>query len=256
MIEHMPRRVSDYRGLTEMSRLRLLHAVQRHPGRLLKDLASDAGIHINTARDHMRVLEEEGLVSSAPVETGRRGRPPVVYWPVRDAEESEEASRRVQDATTRGDLLRRVQPDLSGTLDPVGLHQLDTLYEHLDDVGLEPEVNHKTLTVGLKPCRYEPLIEEERPVVCAVHAKLVRDQLQHIDGPLELRRLHPYIGPERCEIVLGVSGEATRASRSGGVSSEAPDAELAEQADAALRDWQRKSSQVFETGPDGARLAS
>lgn len=252
----MPRRVSDYRGLTEMSRLRLLHAVQRRPGRLLKDLAADAGIHINTARDHMRVLEDEGLVSSAPLETGRRGRPPVVYCPVQAADDSAEAERRVKDATARGDLLRRVSPDLRGTIDAVGLHQLDTLYEHLDDVGLEPEVNHKTLTVGLKPCRYEPLIEEERPVVCAVHAKLVRDQLQHIDGPLELRRLHPYVGPERCEIVLGVAGEATRASRPGGVPSEAPDAELAQQANLALREWQRKSADVFETGPDGAKRAS
>ncbi|WP_192497125.1 helix-turn-helix domain-containing protein [Gulosibacter chungangensis] len=248
--------MTDYRGLTEMSRLRLLHAVQRRPGRLLKDLAADAGIHINTARDHMRVLEDEGLVSSAPIETGRRGRPPVVYSPVRDVDDSAEASRRVQDATARGDLLRRVQPDLRGTLDPVGLHQLDTLYEHLDDVGLEPEVNHRTLTVGLKPCRYEPLIHEERPVVCAVHAKLVRDQLQHVEGPLELRRLHPYVGPERCEIVLGIAGEASRASRPGGVSSEAADAELAEQADAALREWQQKSSRVFTTGPSGAKLAS
>lgn len=235
-----------------MSRLRLLHAVQQRPGRLLKDLAADASLHVNTAREHMRVLEDEGLVSSAPVETGRRGRPPVVYSPVRDAEQSSEAERRVKDAVARGDLLRRVEPDLSGALDSQTLHQLDTLYEHLEDVGLEPEINQDSLTVGLRPCKYEPLIEEERPVVCAVHAKLVRDQLQHIDGPLELRRLHPYIGPERCEIVLGIAGKADSASRVGGVPGDVEDAELAKHADRALRTWQEKSSQVLETGPDGA----
>lgn len=252
----MPRRVSDYRGLTEMSRLRLLHAVQRRPGRLLKELAEDAGIHVNTARDHMRVLEDEGLVLSTPVETGRRGRPPVVYTLVLETSESEEAERRVQDAVARGELLRRLEPDLRGSLDNTTLHQLDTLYEHLDDVGLEPEIDQESLTVGLRPCRYEALIAEERPVVCAVHAKLVRDQLQHIDGPLELRRLHPYVGPERCEIVLGVAGEATRAPRSGGVPSDAEDAELASQADRALREWQERSSRVIETRPRADRAKS
>lgn len=249
----MPRRVSDYRGLTELSRLRLLHAVQRNPGRLLKDLAADAGIHVNTAREHMRVLEDEGLVSSAPIETGKRGRPPRVFSPVRETAESASAERRVRDAVTRGDLLRRVDPELSGALDAQALHQLDTLYEHLEDVGLEPQVDQETLTVGLKPCRYEPLIKEERPVVCAVHAKLVRDQLTQIDGPLELRRLHPYVAPERCEIVLGVEGEEARVNRAGGVPSDAEDAELAGQADRALREWQEKSARVFGTGPNGAK---
>ncbi|QUY62784.1 helix-turn-helix domain-containing protein [Gulosibacter molinativorax] len=238
-----------------MSRLRLLHAVQRRPGRLLKDLAADAGIHINTAREHMRVLEDEGLVASAPVETGRRGRPPVVFSPVVDAESSAEAGRRVKDAVARGELLRRVQPDLRGSLAAETLHQLDTLFEHLDDVGLEPEIDQDALAVGLRPCRYEPLIEEERPVVCAVHAKLVRDQLQQIDGPLELRRLHPYVGPERCEIVLGVAGESARSVRDGGVDADADDGELAARADAAMREWERKSSRVLLNGPEGAREA-
>ncbi|WP_441672511.1 helix-turn-helix domain-containing protein [Gulosibacter sp.] len=254
----MPRRVRDFRGLTEMSRLRLLHAIQRRPGRLLRDLVEETGLHINTARDHLRVLEDEGLIASAAVETGRRGRPPVAYSPVRDVDESPVAERRIQDAKARGDLIRRVQPELDrgSELGSSTIHQLDALYEHLEDAGLEPVLDEQDLTVGLKPCVYEPLIVEERPVVCAVHAKLVRDQLEQVDGPLELRRLHPYIGPKRCEIVLGVAGEKTRASRPGGVSSDAADAELASQADAALREWQRRSARVLRTGPEGAQRAS
>src|SRR5699024_289201 len=89
--DRMPRRVDDYRGLTQVSRLRLLQAVQRKPGRRLSDLAEAAGVHINTARDHLRVLEDEGLVVSAPVDTGRRGRPPLGYSPVTRAEHSPQA---------------------------------------------------------------------------------------------------------------------------------------------------------------------
>src|SRR5690625_5511697 len=90
----MPRRTTDYRGLTEQSRVRLLHAVQRAPARCLKDLAAEADVHINTARDHLRILESEGFVFSAPVDTGKRGRPPMGYWPVQRSEHSPAAQDR------------------------------------------------------------------------------------------------------------------------------------------------------------------
>ncbi|MBE8146616.1 winged helix-turn-helix transcriptional regulator [Brevibacterium casei] len=72
----MPRRTTDYRGLTEPNRVRLLGAVQEHPDRSLKELAEAVGLHVNTVRDHLGVLIAEGLVSSRPRPCGTRGRPP------------------------------------------------------------------------------------------------------------------------------------------------------------------------------------
>ena len=230
----MPRKVTDYRGLTESSRLRLLHAVQRHPGQSLKSLAAAADIHVNTARDHLRVLEEEGLLHRVPVDTGRRGRPPMEYFPVEHSEHNPTARDRAVQASARGQLVRRISPDLDHgqTLGPEALHQLDVLYEHLDDAGMEPVIDSAELTVGVRPCLYQGLLESERPVVCSVHAKLVRQQLEQVDGPLKLRRLHPFTTAHSCLLVLGTEAEDDPAespdATQPGIDANRTDAELAE----------------------------
>lgn len=234
----MPRKVTDYRGLTEGSRLKLLHAVQRDPGQDLKSLAAAADLHVNTARDHLRVLEDEGLLHRAPVDTGRRGRPPMQYFPVEHPEHSQAARDRTVEASARGQLLRRISPELDHgqDLDDDALHQLDVLYEHLEDAGMDPAINPDELTVGVRPCIYQELLEEERPVVCSVHAKLVRQQLDQVDGPLKLRRLHPFTTAHSCLLVLGTDDDAEAAeTHQPGVDPHRTDAELAEFALAAQR---------------------
>lgn len=245
----MPRRVTDYRGLTEGSRLKLLHAIQRLPGQALKDLAAAADIHVNTARDHLRVLEDEGFITATPVDTGKRGRPPMQYHPVHDAAHSPTATQRAADAAERGQLLRRITPELDAAdLSDAALQQLDVLYEHLDDVGMAPKVNATELTVQVKPCIYQELMAEDRPAVCAVHAKLVRQQLDQVDGPLELRRLHPFTSAHSCLLVLGTADTEPRATAPvAGIDGDRPDAELAAFALAAQH---RVGKQDVTTCPD------
>lgn len=230
----MPRRVTDYRGLTEGSRLKLLHAIQRHPGQTLKALAATAEIHVNTARDHLRVLEDEGFITATPVDTGRRGRPPMQYHPVDDVDHSPTARERAAEASARGQLLRRISPELDHgeELPDDALHQLDVLYEHLDDVGMAPVIDHERLTVDVTPCIYQELLAQDRPAVCSVHAKLVRQHLEQIDGPLKLRRLHPFTTAHSCLLVLeredeqaGTKQDKTAAP---GIDAHRTDAELAE----------------------------
>lgn len=223
---HMPRRVGDYRGLTHLSRLRLLHAVQRGPGRRLAELADEVELHANTAREHLTVLEREGLVKSRPLTTGTRGRPPVVYHPVDDAELSAEAARRAARARERGDLLRRLSPHLDHAADigEEASHQLDTLYEHLDDAGFEPSLDEDQLTVSLVPCKYFAAMDEDRGTVCSVHVRLIQQHLLQVPGPVELRRVEPFVTPTSCTIALGLAGEETRASRRRGESGTQPEA--------------------------------
>lgn len=200
----MPRRIEDYRGLTQISRVRLLHTIQRTPGRRLQDLADAAGIHINTARDHLRVLEDEGLILSAPEATGTRGRPPTVYFPVTHVSENPAARKRAEQAQALGDRMRKFAPnsprpsELSGD----ALHQIDTLYSHLEDVGLEPDLDEEALTIDLEPCPFTSMIASERNVVCSVHATLVQHQLAQVPGPLKLGQLSPFVTPHACQIAL------------------------------------------------------
>jgi len=198
----MPRRAHDFRGLTQPRRLQLLNAIQRVPGRRAGELASECGIPLNTVRDHLRVLEEEGLIRSETLQVGVRGRPPVVFHPVRESSASEAASARVAGATARGRMLRAITPAETPALATDAARQLDVLYEHLDDAGLEPAVDEASLSFDLAPCRYHDMIDEDQALVCGVHARLVQDVLLHTGGPLALERLEPFVAAHRCRLLL------------------------------------------------------
>lgn len=202
----MPRRAHDFRGLTQPRRLQLLRAIQRAPGRRAAELASECGIPLNTVRDHLRVLEDEGLIRSETVQLGVRGRPPVVFHPVRESWTSDAASARVTGASTRGRMLRAVTSGGDPALGVDAARQLDVLYEHLDDAGLDPVVDEESLTFDLAPCRYHDMIDEDRALVCGVHARLVQDVLHHADGPLAVERLEPFVTGHRCRLLLSHAG--------------------------------------------------
>ncbi len=171
---------------------------------------------------------------SAPVDTGRRGRPPMGYWPVERSEHSPAAQERAEEASARGELLRRLAPDRDHgqALEVAAAHQLDVLYEHLEDAGMDPVVNSDDLTVGVRPCIYQGLLESERPVVCSVHAKLVRQQLEQVDGPLKLRRLHPFTTAHSCLLVLDSDEQEPLVSEENaavpGIAADRSDVELGE----------------------------
>ena len=198
----MPRRTTDFRGLTQPRRLQLLRAVQRVPGRRAGELASETGIPLNTVRDHLQVLENEGLIRGEVLQVGTRGRPPVAFHPVRDADTSAVADARIDDAIERGRMLRAVVPAEPTQLPPAATRQIDVLYEHLDDAGLEPVVDEQTLTFELSPCRFHDMIEEDRALVCGVHARLVKDVLRQTEGPLALRKLQPVVDAHSCRMLL------------------------------------------------------
>lgn len=197
----MPRRSHDFRGLTQPRRLRLLGAIQQTPGHSAGTLAEKLGIPLNTARDHLRVLEDEGLIWGETSHAGGRGRPRVVFSPVLDATSSAAAQTRVEGARTRGRMLRAVAGDDS-RLDSEALRQVDVLYEHLDDAGLNPIVDEDALRFDLAPCRYHGLLNTDQELVCGVHAQLVRDVLHQGDGPLEVLRLDPFVTTHTCQLLL------------------------------------------------------
>ncbi|MFF8817165.1 helix-turn-helix domain-containing protein [Leucobacter sp. NPDC015123] len=211
----MPRRVEDFRGLTRVSRLRILHAVHRQPGRRLAEIASEVNLHLNTTREHLAVLEAEGLVHSLRLVTGVRGRPPVVFHPVTDAHENDAAHGRATAAAARGNLLRRLEPELdrSAELGEEAMAQLDALYEHLEDIGLEPQPDDSQLRIDVAPCRYAFAITTERALVCSVHIQLLKHQLQQVPGPVRLRSVKPFVTPTRCEIALEVRDGPSLAER-------------------------------------------
>lgn len=202
----MPRRTTDYRGLTELNRVRLLGAVQEHPDLSLKELAEAVGLHINTVRDHLGVLSAEGLVSARPRPCGTRGRPPTVFRAVDDAEMNPAAQKRIDQARTLGPVLRRIgmtcQPERVRELGEDAGEQFETLVEHLDDSGLEPVADETDLRVSLAACPHLQLDGDKRTMACAVHARLLRDILAQVPGPLTIDEVEPFLTPNSCELRL------------------------------------------------------
>ncbi|MEV7633581.1 helix-turn-helix domain-containing protein [Microbacterium sp. NPDC089318] len=202
----MPRRADDYRGLTQPNRLRLLRAVQSHPGLRVVELAEMCAMPRNTVRDHLRVLVQEGLVREERLHVGSRGRPPIAYHCVRDADANPAARRRVDGARRRGALLRAVTASTTGDSSELGGGdadaQLDVLYEHLDDAGLSPVLDESALRFEMAPCRYRGMIAQDQATVCGMHARLVRDTLAQVDGPLEVERLEPFLTDNSCALLL------------------------------------------------------
>lgn len=202
----MPRRMHAHRGLAQPSRLQVVGLVMQQPGISLSELSEQTGLHTNTLRDHVRVLTEEGLIRSETEHRATRGRPRALYYPVDSATVNEAAQRRVDDAKRHGDLLRRVvpgiAPDPALALDDDAIHQLDALYEHLDEAGLDPATGGDDLELALRPCAFHTLVDGHREVLCRVHEGLIRDVLDRAGGPVELDRLLPLVTEHQCELLL------------------------------------------------------
>lgn len=191
-----------HRGLGQPSRLEVAHLVMQHPGISLAELSERTGLHTNTLRDHVRVLVEEGIIRSESEHRAQRGRPRAVYTFVDAETESAAAQRRIDDAKRHGDLLRRIDAVPVPDLEPDAIHQLDALYEHLDEVGLDPTPDDAQLTVSLRPCEFHALVDGHREALCRVHEGLIRDVLGRAGGPVEIDRLLPLVTEHRCDLVL------------------------------------------------------
>jgi len=183
--------------------MRVLHALYETPGVGLAELSEQTGLHENTLRDHVRILEDEGFVRSEMEHNHHRGRPRKLFWPVRGDVPHEGAQRRVDDAIERGDLLRRIIPP-AVHLDQRTHHQLDAVYEHLDDVGLQPELDEEKMSIDLTPCPFQSLIEGISDMVCHLHTLLIEDVLVRAGGPVEVDRILPFRTATSCRVHLAM----------------------------------------------------
>lgn len=200
----MPRRIDAYRGLAQSSRLQVMHEILERPGQSLIELSTATGLHENTLRDHVRVLETEGFIVRRTVHRPSRGRPPVVFDPVGVDHPSAVAVERIEQAKRHGDLLRRIMPEPAtpSELDGDAEHQIDAVYEHLDALGLEPDFDDDPLTMRLNPCHFRSLVDERTEVVCHVHGALIQSVLEQAGGPVEVDRLMPFTTPHSCHLLM------------------------------------------------------
>ncbi|MDQ2624756.1 MAG: helix-turn-helix domain-containing protein [Actinomycetota bacterium] len=217
--------VTTYRALASPSRVEILHVLQEQGELPLADICRAVQLHHNTTREHLDRLVDAGFVERKPEHRGTRGRPRMLY------RAAEAPGHRSLDSHFREHFMRVLVASYGSPIeapahearrageewvaqalgereraesgaDDDGMRQLAALELHLDELGLNPEVEVGLLEVHLRRCPFADLARERTEVVCSVHLGVARGILQHEGGPIEAERLDPMVEPSHCVLYL------------------------------------------------------
>lgn len=186
----------------------MLDAILSHDAVGVAQLVEITGLHANTLREHLGILEATGFVTATPEHVGARGRPRRLYRAATRDSAPASIRRRIADAARHGDLLRRVlAPEVGASLPAAANHQLDAVWEHLDDLGLDPDVDEEHLVIAVHPDA-GAACGAGSGVVCHVQAELVRTVLDCAGGPVQLATVEQGDGTAGCRLHLRIDGVA------------------------------------------------
>lgn len=197
-----------------MRRAEVLAALRAAPAGLrAAAVASQVGIHVNTARFHLDALVREGSAAREQEPLGTRGRPGTVYRPLPgmdrggvrgyqllaqilvsqlsaapDAGQSAVAAGRAWG----GFLVGQPEP-FSETSVPAAADRLIAL---LSSLGFAPEAAGETIT--LRHCPFLELAEGYDQLVCRIHLGLMQGALAGLRAPTTAARLEPFAEPGAC----------------------------------------------------------
>jgi predicted ArsR family transcriptional regulator len=209
-----------HRALGDRSRVRVLEALRTAAEPLdASRLAEQVGLHANTVRSHLRILEEARLVSSQPEERDRPGRPRLVYSATREGIAREElAGYRLlaevlasylagsgQGANDRAeqagrawgrDLVdRRPQHSPSTAEDDIA-----AVVGLLGEIGFAPSVESAEHghTLLMQHCPFGEMPDSYRTVICSIHLGLIKGALAELGAHVEADDLLPFVRPGIC----------------------------------------------------------
>jgi predicted ArsR family transcriptional regulator len=183
-------------------------------GLSVKQVASELGLHSNTARNHLDGLVAIGAATGESEPAGGRGRPARRYF----ASGPAEPDARVRDyaalATVLAGHLARTNPDAGEEVVAAGEAWGRSLTEGeqrrkvkdarrrtvrlLADIGFAPEPDDALRTVRLVRCPLLDAAREHPEVVCAVLLGLVRGALDNLGADPSGAELLPFAEPGAC----------------------------------------------------------
>jgi predicted ArsR family transcriptional regulator len=196
-----PRSAPSYRTLASISRITLLLHLQRRGTMTVGDLAEAAGLHTNTAREHLQRLVDDGFVTCQPETRATKGRPRMLYSAAAGiVEPGSVRAVKAAAAELRAAQVRRLLP-LEVVEATPRQRQLDALDDHLDASGFDSDHDPDGIHVHLHDCPYSEMVKQH-PEVCTVHYGLIKSLLEQTDGPIRADRMHPLAGPDTCTLDL------------------------------------------------------
>ena len=205
-------------ALAVTSRLRLLDALRAADDPLdVRELAAACGLHVTTARFHLDVLTDAGLVTSHTVQSGTRGRPRRLYLPasraVTGGQTGYELLSGILAAHWAGNSEQRAQRaeqagwDWAGHQQPGPVVPAATLTEAavrvnavFAEAGFEPDLVHDgdSLQIRLHACPFRAVAARYPDVVCSMHRGLLRRTMADVGAPPATVSLQPFVQPHLC----------------------------------------------------------
>ncbi len=200
-----------HRALADPSRVRLLqHLRALERPQSAAELAGALGLHPNTVRAHVTVLEEAELVVSSPEHRGLPGRPRRLFAAVPQEAEQEHALLAsalassleplpdgADIAAAAGRSWGRVRVErLEPGRKPDEVVCVERIASLLRRRGFAPETTPDQLV--MHRCPFRELAERYPRVVCSFHAGLIDGALEELGAPVVLDRLDAWVTPSTC----------------------------------------------------------
>ena len=213
-----------HRALGDPSRARILAILHEADDPLdVRDLAERVGLHPNTARAHLRILVEVGLVASRAEERVVPGRPRIVYEAVPGADTPSNSggyqllARILASYLAGTEVDPAVQAEQAGRAwgrflveEPAPLTRISAdeavsrVVRLLDELDFrpQPQVDSEGVKIVMRRCPFGDVAASYEQVVCQVHLGLVRGALEEVGVSVGADWLKPHVEPHVCVVHL------------------------------------------------------
>jgi predicted ArsR family transcriptional regulator len=212
-------RTQTHGALAVASRLRLLDALRTSDRPMdVRELAAACGLHVTTARFHLDVLTDAGMVTSRAGQSGTRGRPRRLYTPASRAVAAgghtgyellsgilaahwagnrDERAQQAEQAGWAWAGQRKPRPTAAETTVAEAAVHVNAVFA---EFGFDPELVHdgETLQIRLHACPFRAVAATYPEVVCSIHLGLLRRTLADVDAPPTSVSLQPFVEPHLC----------------------------------------------------------
>ncbi|MFD0313150.1 helix-turn-helix transcriptional regulator [Streptomyces flavalbus] len=186
-------------------------------------LGKVCGLHVNTVREHLDALVDDGLAVRERSPAAGRGRPAWRYRarlpqesPAREyaglaavlaAQIADSSDRPREDALAAGARWGRV---LTADREPVADAEeaRRRLVDLLTEIGFAPETDAGARRVRLRRCPFVETAREYPGVICGVHEGLARAGLAALGETPQGVELLPFAEPDACLLHLGTGADA------------------------------------------------
>lgn len=216
-------REARYRAMADPVRRRLLRLLEDSESpRDVEGLSEAVGLHPNTVRGHLEILEAAGLVEETLQPRQTPGRPRLLYSRSEGSSDASAGGYRLlaemltttiksisdepADAAEKagrqwGHYLSERLPPLQALPPEESVRRIGEL---LDDIGFEPRSRHDddSTVFDLVDCPFRELAREHGDVICSLHLGMLEGAAEALGDTTYIEALQPFVEPSLCRAIV------------------------------------------------------